>query len=80
MRFLGCVMKSIGECILLGDNWVGRSLRYFSSAERLQRWKKEEEKLRKLKSAKYHADEIGQKQIGMAIEMERQARDTEKSH
>jgi hypothetical protein len=72
---LSCIIKSIGDVIILGDNPIGRAVRYFSSTERLKRWKEQEEKLRALRMGKYRAEEVGMKQIGMAVEMENQARE-----
>jgi hypothetical protein len=72
---LGCIIKSICETVIIGDNPIGRAVRYFSSSGRLKRWREQEEKLRELKMGKYEADEVGMKQIGMAIEMEYQARE-----
>jgi hypothetical protein len=62
------------EAIIVGDNPVGQAVRYFSSYEKLKRWREHEAKLRALKIGKYEADEIGLKQIGMAIEKENEAR------
>ena len=68
--------KSIGEAVFLGDNPVGKALRYHSDKEKNERLTKDEETLKGYTLAKYDAGTgIGVKQIGMAIEKERQAQD-----
>jgi hypothetical protein len=71
------IIKSFWETILLGDNPIARTVRYFSSYEELQRWKKYEMQLTKLRSAKYETEAIVVKQLGMAMERESQARELE---
>jgi hypothetical protein len=77
MGIFNCVIKSVWEAVFLGDTRVGKFLRYHSKYEKNQRLLKEEETLRKYREAKYDVIGTGVKQVGMAIEMERQARELE---
>jgi hypothetical protein len=70
------VVKGIGESVFLGDNVIGKTLRYHSAKEKNERESKDEDTLKGYALAKYDAGVgIGVKQVGMAIEKERQARE-----